>query len=124
MPVTPFYNWFGLNQTLFFAINGIHNIYLDQLMLLGSKLGNFWNFPWIIGALILSFAVRTVASGIDHTGWLPERKTIIQLLLTLAVRSADGLPLEFHRFIPTDAFGVAEFRHSYAQFFQPSLIRS
>lgn len=83
MPVTPFYNLFGLNQTLFFAINGIHNIYLDQLMLLGSRLGDFWNLPWIIGALLLMFAVQTAASGADPTGWLPERKTIIQLLLTL-----------------------------------------
>lgn len=83
MPGTPFYNWFGLNQTLFFTINGIRGVYLDQLMLLGSRLGNFWNLPWIIGALILMFAARTVASGTDHIRLLPERKTIIQLLLTL-----------------------------------------
>jgi len=83
MSDTPFYNWFGLNQTLFFTINGIRGVYLDQLMLLGSRLGNFWNLPWIIGALILMFAVRAVASGTDHTRWLPERKTIIRLLLTL-----------------------------------------
>ncbi|MCX5865106.1 MAG: phosphatase PAP2 family protein [Deltaproteobacteria bacterium] len=83
MPGTPFYNWFGLNQTLFFAINGIHSVYLDQLMLLGSRLGDFWNLPWIIGALILMLAVRTVASGTDHIRWLPERKTILRLLLTL-----------------------------------------
>jgi len=34
-------------------------------------------------ALIFMFAVRTVASGTDHLRWLPERKTIIRLLLTL-----------------------------------------
>jgi len=83
MPSTPFYNWFGLNQTLFFTINGIRGVYLDQLMLLGSRLGNFWNLPWIIGALILMFAARTVAFGTDHIRWFPERKTIIKLLLTL-----------------------------------------
>ena len=83
MPVTAFDNCIALNQTLFFVINGMHSVYLDQLMLLGSRLGDFWNLPWIIGALVLMFAVRTVASGTDHIRWLPERKTIIQLLLTL-----------------------------------------
>ena len=48
MPSSPFYNWFGLNQTLFFAINDIRGVYLDQLMLLGSRLGDFGNLPWII----------------------------------------------------------------------------
>ncbi|MCG2738964.1 MAG: phosphatase PAP2 family protein [Syntrophaceae bacterium] len=83
MLATVFYNWFGLNQTLFFAINDIHNAYLDQLMLLGTRLGDFGNFPWIIGALILMFAVRAAAPGIDRVGWLPEKTTTILLLFAL-----------------------------------------
>lgn len=83
MLVTAFYNWFGLNQALFFAINGIHSVYLDQLMLLGTRLGDFWNLPWVVGALLLMFAGQALASGTDRSRWFPEKKTILLLLLAL-----------------------------------------
>lgn len=83
MLLTAFYHWFGLNQTLFFAINGIRGVYLGQTMLLGTRLGDFGNLPWVVGALILMFAVQVLAPSMDRIKWFPERKTIIQLLLAL-----------------------------------------
>lgn len=83
MLLTIFYNWFGLSEALFLAINGMRGVYLDQLMLLGTRLGDFGNLPWIIGALIFMFAAQTLASGPGRLRLFPARKTILQLLPAL-----------------------------------------
>jgi membrane-associated phospholipid phosphatase len=83
--MTIFYDWFGVDQTLFLAVNGFHRGYLDHLMLLGTRLGDFRNFPGIIVALILMLTVQALAAGSGCRRWLPEKKTILQLLQALLV---------------------------------------
>lgn len=52
------YDWFGLNRALFDAINGLHASWLDPLMLLGTRLGDFWNLPWLAGGVALSLLMK------------------------------------------------------------------
>ncbi len=42
------YDWFGLNQTLFLLINGVHNAFVDPLMLVGTALADYRNMPVIL----------------------------------------------------------------------------
>ncbi len=55
-----FYDWGGLNVWLFQLINGVHSAWLDQLMLLASRLAehaNFAGYAAALGAMAL-LAVR------------------------------------------------------------------
>ena len=52
------YDWGGLNVWLFHAINGIRYAWLDQLMLLGTGLGDHNMFPLYLGLLTLLALVR------------------------------------------------------------------
>jgi len=46
------YDWFGLNQSLFLLINGVHNAFVDPLMLTGTMLADYRNMPVILALLI------------------------------------------------------------------------
>jgi membrane-associated phospholipid phosphatase len=46
-----FYDWGGLNVWLFQLINGVHSAWLDQLMLLASRLAEHANFAGYAAAL-------------------------------------------------------------------------
>jgi signal peptidase II len=41
------YDWFGLNQSLFLLINGVHNAFVDPLMLTGTALADYRNMAVI-----------------------------------------------------------------------------
>jgi membrane-associated phospholipid phosphatase len=42
------YDWFGLNQSLFLLINGVHNAFVDPFMLTGTALADYRNMPVIL----------------------------------------------------------------------------
>jgi membrane-associated phospholipid phosphatase len=46
------YDWFGLNQSLFLLINGVHNAFVDPLMLTGTALADYRNMPVIFALLV------------------------------------------------------------------------
>src|SRR5512139_2369555 len=48
-----FYDWGGANVALFHAINNLHSEYLDRFMLLGTALGDHWNFTLYLSLLAL-----------------------------------------------------------------------
>ena len=75
------YDLFGLNQPLFFAVNGGHGVVVDHLMLLGSLLGDFWNLPWVVGAAAILYAVQASPKLAPRVRCLPERDTISRFLL-------------------------------------------
>lgn len=56
------YDWGGLNIWLFHAINNVHGERLDQLMLLGTRLGGHGNFPLYLGLTALA---AVIAAGRD-----------------------------------------------------------
>lgn len=45
------YDWFGLNQSLFLLINGVHNAFVDPLMLTGTALADYRNMPVVLALL-------------------------------------------------------------------------
>ncbi len=51
-----FYDWGGLNNSIFYAINSIHGEFYDQFMLFGSMLGKYKIFPVYL-LLLASFAL-------------------------------------------------------------------
>ncbi|RYF34629.1 MAG: phosphatase PAP2 family protein [Comamonadaceae bacterium] len=77
------YNLFGLNRWLFLAINRAHTPAIDGLAMLGSVIGNFWNFPVVIvlGMLIVWLPRRSLAAA----RWLPDRQTTLRVLLRLTL---------------------------------------
>jgi len=60
-----FYDWSGLNVWLFHAINDIRFVWLDQVMLLGTGLGDHILFPFYLGLLTLLALVRVNLPGQD-----------------------------------------------------------
>lgn len=75
------YDWGGLNIWLFHAINNVHSERLDQLMLLGTRLGSHGNFPVYLGLTALA---AVIAVGRDARG---NAVTAQRWLLVLAVFS-------------------------------------
>lgn len=47
------YGWFGLNQTLFLFINGMHGALWDRFMAGVSAVADGANFPWYMAAALL-----------------------------------------------------------------------
>jgi undecaprenyl-diphosphatase len=64
-----FYDWFGLNVTLFHAINRLHAPWWDQLMLAMTWLGDYQLYPAYIAIALL---VTHVAPR-----WLPRRNVVV-----------------------------------------------
>lgn len=52
------YDWFGMNQEIFYAVNSWHGPLIDALMLTGTAVGDFRNMPWILGAILLAIALQ------------------------------------------------------------------
>lgn len=50
---TLLYDWGGLNVRLFHLINDVHSPWLDQLMLLGTQLGDHAHFPLYLALGVL-----------------------------------------------------------------------
>lgn len=49
----PLYDWFGLNQSLFLLLNGIHAPLLDPFMLLCTRLGHPSLYPFYLAVAVL-----------------------------------------------------------------------
>ena len=122
-----FYDWGGINVSLFHLINDIRFEYLDKFMLLGTGLGEHVNFPIYLGLLSLVALVAIAKT--------PLRDAAQYRLLTLRWMSVitvfsiayllDGLLLgilkpllDFPRpplALPLDSMhivGIAEYHHS------------
>lgn len=74
------YDWFGLNQSLFLLINGVHNAFIDPLMLTGTALADYRNMPVI-------FAMLVALAWWGHRRSRPEIMQSGLRLLVLAVAS-------------------------------------
>lgn len=83
-----FYDWGGLNVWLFHVVNGARSEWLDQLMLLGTKLGSHTNFAVYIALT----AFIGVAMASRNPARQPEQ--VMRWLVVVAVFSvayvADG----------------------------------
>ncbi len=113
------YDWGGANIWLFHAVNDVHSAYLDQFMLLGTKLGEHALFPFYIGIIVL-FALHDVAKDRQKTGrWLTVITvfSIAYLLDGLLIGALKPL-LDFPRpplALPQGTVhivGIAEYHHS------------
>lgn len=113
------YDWGGANIWLFHAVNDVHSAYLDQFMLLGTKLGEHALFPFYIGIIAL-FALHDVAKDRQKTErWLTVITvfSIAYLLDGLLIGALKPL-LDFPRpplALPPGTVhivGIAEYHHS------------
>lgn len=113
------YDWGGANIWLFHAVNDVHYAYLDQFMLLGTKLGEHALFPFYIGIIAL-FALHDVAKDRQKTErWLTVITvfSIAYLLDGLLIGALKPL-LDFPRpplVLPPGTVhivGIAEYHHS------------
>jgi len=81
MPITILLDWLrGLNRELFCVVNGIRGDFLDSVMLLGTRLGDFWNAPWIVFVMLSFIAIRRFAPQSAAVDWLPEWHTLVNTL--------------------------------------------
>ncbi len=121
-----FYDWGGANVWLFHAINDIRFGWLDNVMLLGTGLGDHTLFPLYLGALTLFALVIVNKSAQDA---MQYRVRVIRWMAVIAVFSCaylfDGLLLgvlkpllDFPRpplaLLPdtVHVVGIPEFHHS------------
>jgi hypothetical protein len=79
------YDLFGLNYTLFFTINGARGVMVDYAMLLGTRLGDFWNLPWVVGVAVFMATLKEVFPDTRCIRRLPERRTMFRFLLVLLI---------------------------------------
>lgn len=75
------YDWFGMNQEIFYAVNSWHGPLIDALMLTGTAVGDFRNMPWIFGVILLAIALRQLYP--VNTERLPSLQGMKQLLMRL-----------------------------------------
>jgi membrane-associated phospholipid phosphatase len=121
-----FYDWGGANVWLFHAINDIRYAWLDDVMLLGTGLGDHFLFPFYVGLLTL-FALVVVNTPAQNPAYY--RAQVTRWMAVIAVFSCaylfDGLLLgvlkpllDFPRpplALPPDTVhvvGIPEFHHS------------
>lgn len=65
------YDWGGLNVWLFHLVNDVHSALLDQIMLLGTALGNHTHFPLYVALLgVTAVFVAGRAPGRHAWSWL------------------------------------------------------
>lgn len=86
------YHLFGLNPQIFYWINSIHTPWLDQLMLLGTALGDFKNILWILGGYALWLLAIRLRPSLAQAHALPRpeslRAFMLHLLLTYIIAAA------------------------------------
>ena len=121
-----FYDWGGANVWLFHAINDIRFAWLDNVMLLGTGLGDHILFPFYLGLLTL-FALVVVNTPAQDPAYY--RAQVSRWMAVIAVFSCaylfDGLLLSVLKplldyprpplALPTDTVhvvGIPEFHHS------------
>jgi membrane-associated phospholipid phosphatase len=54
------YDWHGLNDDAFFAINSIHASWYDDFMLLVTQIGDYSLFPYYLVGLFIFFVVSAI----------------------------------------------------------------
>ncbi len=87
------YDWFGVNQTLFFAVNSIRSSFFDEFMVLGSRLGSFWNMPWVVAMLLGMIFLRVYTPQTAPFQWIPQKATVVRALLVFLLAYALGMGL-------------------------------
>lgn len=81
MPITILLDWLRvLNRELFYVVNGIRGDFLDFVMLLGTRLGDFWNAPWIVLVMLCCIGIRRLAPQSAAADWLPQWHTLVNTL--------------------------------------------
>ncbi len=80
-PVNTFYDWFGLNREIFLTVNNWRGPFIDPLMILWTKIGDFRNMPWLLGAILSVIAVHRFLPA--KTPWIPSLDTSKKALLSL-----------------------------------------
>ena len=75
------YDWFGMNQEIFYAVNGWHGPLIDALMSTGTAVGDFRNMPWILGVILLAIAFQQLFP--FNAERLPSLPGLKQLLMRL-----------------------------------------
>lgn len=73
----------GINDKIFFLINGVRSPLIDEVMVLGTHVGSFWNLSWIVAAAALILLAPRLAPSCSDTEWLPGRDTVIEFLTRL-----------------------------------------
>ena len=75
------YDWGGLNQSLFYFINGLRGPVVDMLALAGTQLGGVKSAVWILlMILLLVISHRVLPKNIVPT-WFPEERVVSKILL-------------------------------------------
>lgn len=88
------YDWGGANVWLFHAINDIRFEWLDDVMLLGTYLGDHTLFPFYLGLLTLYALVVLNASVQDSTRYMAEMNRWIPVIAVFSLAYLfDGLLL-------------------------------
>ena len=109
-----------MNHAIFLALNDLRSPFIDAAMNLGTRLGDFWNLPWVAGFLVLSLAFSYGEAWRARPA-LPSRRQLLQLLCTLLAAYVFAglavLALKFSLQLPRPAavFGPAVVHAVHAQ---------
>lgn len=82
------YNWGGLNQVLFSAINGFRGPVVDVLALAGTRLGEVTNAVWVLLVMLFFASGNRILPRHVVARWFPEERRATEVLLIFAVGCA------------------------------------
>ncbi len=87
-----FYDWGGLNLWLFHVINNVRGTFIDTFMLLGSRLGEYTNFPLYIAIATTAALIQSArASARDSAeGEVVLRTWLVTLAVFACANTIDG----------------------------------
>lgn len=87
-----FYDWGGLNLWLFHIINNVRGTFIDACMLLGSRLGEYTNFPLYIAIATMAALIQSArASARDSAeGEAVLRAWLVTLTVFACANVVDG----------------------------------
>jgi len=107
-----FYDWLGLNETIFKWVNSIHEETYDMVMILLSQLADKHNLPYYLVALVLWAFGNFIAKKISSTGGANQYLIMWMGALLVLVASfgvdklvVDGIKEEFAYPRPYEALG-------------------
>lgn len=79
------YDGFGVNLQMFYWLNGLHAPGWDAAMVLGSRLGSFFNAAWIFAGLLGVQTWHRWAPQRHQVAWLPHRHAVGRWLLVFGL---------------------------------------
>ena len=87
-----FYDWGGLNLWLFHIINNVRGSFIDAFMLLGSRLGEYTNFPLYIAIVTIAALVQSAraAARDDVVGEVALKAWLVTLAVFACANTIDG----------------------------------